>query len=180
MNQLHDESDSGSSDDMVQAMGRLFELAAVMGDVMERGLTDRGLTRARAEVVWQVHARGPQTQRALSQALGCTPRNVTGLLDALEADGYVTRGPHPEDRRATVVTLTGQGRSAATGWQSDWRHWARRVFAGVPGDELASFVGVLDEVLPRLRDAGLRDSDAADGNTLVTSSRENRQTGAPK
>ncbi len=145
-------------------MGRLFELAAVMGDLMERGLTERGLSRPRAEVVWHVHAHGPQTQRALSQALGCTPRNVTGLLDALEAAGYVDRGPHPADRRATVVTLTRQGRAAAAGWQSDWHRWARRVFDGVPEPERAGFVGVLDRVLPRLRDAGLREPGTPDGD----------------
>jgi DNA-binding MarR family transcriptional regulator len=35
-----------------------------------------------------------------------TPRAVTGLVDALVADGLVTREPHPTDRRATLVTLT--------------------------------------------------------------------------
>lgn len=33
-------------------------------------------------------------------------RNVSGLVDALEADGYVRRTPHPQDRRAIVVELT--------------------------------------------------------------------------
>ena len=53
---------------------------------------ERGLTRARAAVIWQLQERGPVTQRTLSQALRVSPRNVTGLLDALEAGGYVTRG----------------------------------------------------------------------------------------
>ncbi len=40
------------------------------------------------------------TQRALADALQVTPRNVTGLVDALADSGFVERAPHPTDRRA--------------------------------------------------------------------------------
>jgi DNA-binding MarR family transcriptional regulator len=40
-------------------------------------------------------------------------RNVTGLVDALQADGFVMRSPHPTDQRTTLVTLTEQGGAAA-------------------------------------------------------------------
>jgi len=80
---------------------------------MERGLVERGLTRARARVIWQLYHHGSVTQRELAQALGVTPRNVTGLIDVLAEDGFVARGPHPTDRRATVVTLTEKGSSVA-------------------------------------------------------------------
>ena len=38
-----------------------------------------------------------------------TPRNVTKLVDALELEGLVERRPHPTDRRATLIQLTGNG-----------------------------------------------------------------------
>jgi hypothetical protein len=43
----------------------------------------------------RLRGRSPMTQRqhVLSQALRCTPRNVTDLVDALEAAGLVVRGP---------------------------------------------------------------------------------------
>src|SRR5258705_12445070 len=96
------------------AMDRLFDLAVVLGDLMTRRLAKHGLTPARAEVVWLLHHGGPRTQRELSQALKCTPRNVTGLVDALEAAGFVARSAHPTDRRATVVSLTQQGTTLVT------------------------------------------------------------------
>lgn len=37
-----------------EAIGRLFELAALLGDSIDRGLADQGLTRARAEVIWRL------------------------------------------------------------------------------------------------------------------------------
>jgi DNA-binding MarR family transcriptional regulator len=48
------------------------------------------------------------TQRQLSEALQCSPRNVTGLVDALGSDGLAERGAHPTDRRASLVALTPQ------------------------------------------------------------------------
>jgi MarR family len=73
-----------------------------------------------AAVIWQLHQQGPVTQRTLSQALRVSPRNVTGLLDALEAGGYVTRGRHPTDRRAQLMGVA----SDATDSEID-RAWAQ-------------------------------------------------------
>ena len=46
----------------------------------------------------------------LANALAVTPRRVTALVDAREADGLVERRPHPTDGRSTVVSLTRSGR----------------------------------------------------------------------
>jgi DNA-binding MarR family transcriptional regulator len=99
----------------------------------------------------RLHQTGPVTQRELSEALRCTPRNVTGLVDALEAAGLVAREPHPTDRRATLVTLTGRGRGTASEWQAGYQALAERLFAGVDATEVAGFVATLDRVLDRLR-----------------------------
>ena len=135
------------------ALERLFELALVLGEAMERGLAERGLTPARAELLWRLGRRGPLTQRELSQALQCTPRNVTGLVDALEADGFVRRGAHPTDRRATLVELTEQGQTAAAAMDAGHQQFAALLFADLTDADLTSFVAALDRVLVRLREA---------------------------
>ena len=38
------------------------------------------------------------------------PTSVTNTIDRLEADGLVTRQPHPNDRRTTLAELTSRGR----------------------------------------------------------------------
>jgi DNA-binding MarR family transcriptional regulator len=86
---------------------------------MERGLAERGLTRAQAELLCRLGRSGPVTQRDLSRALACTPRNVTGLVDGPESRGLVARRSHPTDRRATLVTLTERGDRAAARMQAD-------------------------------------------------------------
>lgn len=154
MSQVHDEVDAISGGLAYEALNRTFELGARLASATERGLDSMGLTLARATLLWHVHHRGPLTQRELSQALGVTPRNVTGLVDALEATGFVTRTPHPTDRRATLVTLTEQGRTTAALRDSEYRQFAVRMFGDVPPEGLGSFISVVDHVLARLREGG--------------------------
>ena len=139
---------SGSTD---RAMDQLFDLAVVLGEVMNDRLAERGLTPARAEVLWVLQRTGPRTQRELSQVLKCTPRNVTGLVDALERAGFVERTAHPGDRRAVVVRLSRSGRSLIAGWGADREHGTAALLGGIPADDLAVFSAVLDQVLTRLR-----------------------------
>jgi DNA-binding MarR family transcriptional regulator len=133
------------------AMDRLFDLAVVLGDLMDRRLAGHGLTPARAEVVWLLHRGGPRTQRELSQALKCTPRNVTGLVDALEAAGFVARSRHPTDRRAIVVSLTRHGATLATDWRRDRDSGTVHLLGEMSAAELTTFVTVLDRILGNLR-----------------------------
>lgn len=48
---------------------------------------------------------------ALAEYLGATRGTVSQSLIALEAKGYVTREPHPRDRRAVTLGLTAAGRA---------------------------------------------------------------------
>lgn len=135
------------------ALDRVLLLTVLLGADMERDLAARGLTTARTHLIWEVHRRGPCTQRTLAAALDVSPRNVTGLVDALVATGFVTRQPHPSDRRATLVTLTDQGTRVAVDLVQGREQLAELLFAGMPGDTFAGFVEGLDVVLAGLQAA---------------------------
>jgi DNA-binding MarR family transcriptional regulator len=47
------------------------------------------------------------TPRLLADRLGLTTGSVTSMLDRLEKMGYLTRSPHPGDRRKVIVRATG-------------------------------------------------------------------------
>lgn len=128
-------------------------MGVVLTGSMEAGLAQRGLTPARAEVLWQLQRQPGRTQRELSQLLRCTPRNVTDLVDALEASGLVVREPHPSDRRATLVSLTRRGKSELARMHAGSQALAAALFAGLSSAELSTFAGVLDLVLARLGEA---------------------------
>jgi DNA-binding MarR family transcriptional regulator len=68
-----------------------------------------GTTPARARLLAALQCEGPSKMNELGSVLGVTPRNVTKLVDSLEAEGLVSRKAHPTDRRATLVFLTDRG-----------------------------------------------------------------------
>ncbi|GAA2811338.1 MarR family winged helix-turn-helix transcriptional regulator [Crossiella cryophila] len=105
-----------------------------------------GLTPARAKALWTLAPLAPITQRALADALAVTPRNVTTLVDALEESGFVTRGAHPEDRRAIAVDLTVKGRTAIEHMRDSAAELADALFGALPPAELALVTRVLHGV----------------------------------
>lgn len=72
---------------------------------------------------------GPSTVSALAQADGCTQPSMTALVNALVERGWVTREPHPDDARSSLITTTADGSDAlqrfrehnAQGWPSGSR-----------------------------------------------------------
>lgn len=143
------------TDRHVEALDRILELVVLLNDDMAQSFEKDGLTRSRAHVVWELGQRGPTTQRVLAEALDVSARTITGLVDALVETGFVTREPHPTDRRATLVTLTARGAGTADALVRDRRELARLLFAGMPARRFDSFLAGLDDVLTVLRAHGL-------------------------
>ncbi|MDA8329811.1 MAG: MarR family transcriptional regulator [Candidatus Dormibacteraeota bacterium] len=134
-----------------RVLEHLLEVTSLLSEGMEDDASGRGLTVARAGVVWVLHKEGPQRQRDLAEALRVSPCNITGLVDGLEATGFVVREPHPHDRRATVVRLTELGTAVADALTAEKDDFARFLFEGVSSVDLTSLVGILQRVLDRLR-----------------------------
>jgi len=67
---------------------------------------EAGLGAQRLRLLNTVHCHGPQKMADLAGALAVTPRNVTALVDGLEAEGLIRRLPHSTDRRVTLVELS--------------------------------------------------------------------------
>jgi DNA-binding MarR family transcriptional regulator len=150
MKHLYNEDASEVLGDPNGTLERIFSLTLLLGDYMAKSLAERGLTRSRATVVWSLFHEGPMTQRQLSQILKVTPRNVTGLLDGLEATGFVVRSPHATDRRATTVTITEKGRTAAQAMHQDHAAFASILFSDVTPEALSSFDETLRQIVGRL------------------------------
>jgi DNA-binding MarR family transcriptional regulator len=134
------------------AYGRLMELFLLLNEDMEQGQAKHGLTTSRAHLVWELYHRGAVTQRVLSEALKVSSRNITGLVDGLAETGFVTREPHPTDRRATLVTLTETGKTVTATMYADQQDFAKTLFGDLTEEELAGFVGGLGKIIARLRE----------------------------
>jgi DNA-binding MarR family transcriptional regulator len=144
------------------ALGGILELVVLLNDDMTKSLAKEGLTGARAHLLWVLRERGPLTQRELAEALQVSARNITGLVDALVATGFVTRQPHPTDRRATLVSFTKQGEATSRELERDQEEFAKLLFGDMPRDRFDAFVEGLGEVLTRLAKAGLKRNPEVD------------------
>ncbi|GEK80443.1 MarR family winged helix-turn-helix transcriptional regulator [Agrococcus baldri] len=135
-----------------QFLDRLLQLAALLGDDTERELGRLGLTRSRAHVLWSIAGDGPKPQHALAGELGVTPRAITGIVDALAADGHAERRAHPSDRRAVLVALTPSGERMMQTMQRDHAQLADALVEGVPAEDREALDRGLASVIARLQE----------------------------
>ncbi len=103
---------------------------------MDRWLEKHGLSEGRMSALWMLNRSGPSTQGDLASALDVSPRNVTGLVDHLERDGFVVRSPDPDDRRAVRVQLSPLGEAKLAGIQKEMGNTRESIVAGFTDEEL--------------------------------------------
>ena len=69
----------------------------------------RDLSPAQCHVLHLLEPGRPVPMGRLARTLACDASNVTGLIDRLEARGYIRRRSAPHDRRVKVLELTPSG-----------------------------------------------------------------------
>jgi DNA-binding MarR family transcriptional regulator len=140
-------------DAAARVMGKLFALAPRLVEVQDLGAREYGMSYARGRVVAALAVSGPVLMRALSEAVGVTPRTVTGLIDALEKDGWVERRAHPTDRRATIVALTPGAEVAFAKLSQSYGRLSKDLVSGIPEADLHAALRVIEHISARLDDA---------------------------
>ncbi len=83
------------------------------------------------------------TMGQLSERMMVTKGNITGLVERLAADGLVERRVAPDDRRASIVRLSGEGRRRFTEMAPHMRQWIEDLFAAMSRDELEALYQML-------------------------------------
>ncbi|RXZ50276.1 MarR family transcriptional regulator [Agromyces fucosus] len=136
----------------ITVLDRLLEVSELFQKDMANAFAGTPLTPARTRLLWELAATGPSTQHALAARLEVSPRNITGLVDALEAGGYVTRSRHPSDRRAIVVSLAASAEEFMRDMQRDHAELSAELLGAVaPADRDALLRGI-EAIAGRLRE----------------------------
>jgi DNA-binding MarR family transcriptional regulator len=148
----------------LDALGQILQLVVLLDQDATESLARSGLTGSRTRVLWQLRHRGPITQRALADELGVSARTITGLVDGLVGTGFVTRQPHPSDRRATLVTFTEHGARTIEELERAQQEFAGVLFDGMSERRFSCFVAGLGTILARLHEYGLTDTLRDDGS----------------
>jgi DNA-binding MarR family transcriptional regulator len=136
----------------ITVLDRLLEISELFQKDMARAFDGTPLTTARIRLLWELQHSGPSTQRALATSLGVSPRNITGLVDALEAGGYVTRSPHPSDRRATIVSLAASAQEMMREMQREHAELSATLLDAVDAADRAALERGVDAIAGRLRE----------------------------
>jgi DNA-binding MarR family transcriptional regulator len=110
-----------------------------------------GLSPARVQLITAVGEAPGIRMGILAQQLGVTNRAITGLVDALQAEGLLERQPDPDDRRAFRLALTAIGTEQLARINQLHDAVSADAFADLTTHERAQFAELLQRVIDRIR-----------------------------
>lgn len=82
----------------------------------------------------------------VADGLGVTVGAASRLVDRLEATGYVSRAPNPDDRRGSLISITEAGRSTIATTEPLVVQALEDAFASVDATVLASATSTLEQL----------------------------------
>ena len=83
-------------------------------DIHSRKLSiQHDITAPQLIALLAVEEKGPLTLASISKEVHLSPSTLVGIIDRLEAKGYVLRERSEEDRRQVLISMTKQGKSFA-------------------------------------------------------------------
>ncbi|MEZ5651569.1 MAG: MarR family transcriptional regulator [Burkholderiaceae bacterium] len=87
----------------------------------------------------------------LSRRLMVTGGNITALTEQLDAEGWLTREPEPDDRRATRVRLTRRGRERFAAMAGEHERWVRELLSPLDKHEQLTLLDLLGKLKAGIR-----------------------------
>jgi DNA-binding MarR family transcriptional regulator len=109
-------------------------------------LDGSGVNPGQLAILGALTARNDLTQRALTLTTGIEKSSMVIFIDRLEADGWVERRAHGDDRRARVVHLTAKGRKRLVSLGPRLDAVEERFLAGLSRAERVQLLAVLQRL----------------------------------
>ena len=133
-------------DDPGELADRMISVVRRIGAASSRNEI-AGLSNARYQVLHTIVHEGPLRMGLIAKRLGCSPRTLTPMVDALEAEGLLRRERDLADRRALRLALTPDGLVLMRRAHSERTAMAGVVFAPLGPEEREALPRLLDKVL---------------------------------
>jgi MarR family transcriptional regulator for hemolysin len=125
---------------------RLNQAARAVSRAFDEALAAAGGSLPVWLILLNLKVRRPETQRELAEAVGIREATLTHHLNAMDADGLVTRTRAAANRRVQVVTLTAQGDQAFLDLRAAATAFDARLNAGFSQDDQATLVTLLSRL----------------------------------
>ena len=120
-----------------------------MRDQAKREMGPWGVAPSQFRALNTLLAHGEMRLSTLAEHLRIAPRSATEVVDDLQQRGLAERHPDPDDRRATLVALTEQGRTTGSEIRAARAAASERLFATLDESDRAT----LSRILRRLASA---------------------------
>jgi DNA-binding MarR family transcriptional regulator len=143
---LHAAPLTDGSVDQIQAALQIVAGSITQVRVHERLLQAAGvrLDRAGSALLYKLHVHGDSLRVTdLADLLGVDAPTVTRKIQQLERQRLVSRHPDPDDRRATRIKLTRDGRRILERVIKARREWFDRLVEDWDDGDLATFASLL-------------------------------------
>ena len=105
-----------------------------------------GIAESELDALEHLEADGPLTQRELGDRLLLSSGGVTMLVDRLERSGWVSRRPHPSDRRAVIVEPSENALAQVPTALADFHAAIERAASEIPVEHRKAAVAFLTTV----------------------------------
>ncbi|MGH3781045.1 MAG: MarR family winged helix-turn-helix transcriptional regulator [Pseudonocardiaceae bacterium] len=125
---------------------RLASTAKAVSRAFDDALAAAGGSLPSWLVLISLKTRQLANQRALAAAVGIQDATLTHHLNAMEAEGLVTRRRDPTNRRVHLVELTEHGEAAFHRMRTAAVTFDERLRTGLPDDEIAALARLLDHL----------------------------------
>lgn len=143
-----------TSSDSVRLCFQVLALGSAIDRDCARRLAPKQLSEAKFVLLFLLQSQPDGlSPHELAARAGVTRATITGLVDGLERDGFVTRQGGQADRRRIGVTLTAKGRGMAGRLFKEHAMWISSLFDGLSAVEQKQLSGLLTKVW-RGTDAG--------------------------
>lgn len=135
--------------------------------VVDRALKPLGITRSQWWVLAFLSRRDGMTQTALAADLDLTKVAIGGLLDRLEAAGFVERRADQNDGRARRVYLTRTGAKMVSAIRENVESIELEILSRVPEDALSQAADTLRTLKDTLLEMTGADAEDAEGAEIT-------------
>src|SRR5690242_2957521 len=122
---------------------RLSQTTRVVERAFDEALGEAGGTLPVWLILLNLKIRKPANQRELAEAVGIREATLTHHLNAMEAEGLLTRRRHQSNRRVHVVELTEEGEAAFLRLRDAAVAFDRRLRRGLSRDQIAELEALL-------------------------------------
>lgn len=129
------------------SVGRLIYMTAQsLRNYIENQLKPYDLTAEQMHVLKNISTGTGIVQSQLSEMVGKSPANVTRILDRLEKKACIERRNNPDDRRSTLVFLTGSGEKLLQEMGSLFAELERRITQGIDVEQQQMLKNILGRI----------------------------------